>query len=326
MGEILFPAWDPVIVQLGPLQIRWYSMGYVVGFLVGHYIFTKLARSRFFPLPAEKVPDLIFWLVIGVMLGGRIGYCLFYKPDLLLSWRVIAVWEGGLSFHGGLLGVIAVGILWSRAQKISTWRLFDCFAMAITPGVFCVRIANFINGELYGRITDDSVPWAMRFPTDPIAMHKMGITEAAGIRDREGALRAAIENGTWAQVRDGGEVPLRHPSQLYEALGEGLIMGLILLAVYMATRKKPLGMGVYSGIFLLGYGVFRFIVEEYRQPDAQFRGPDDPLGTVLGPLTMGQVLCAGMIIAGAMIMWLRWKHRAPVPAADVEPTEEASGG
>lgn len=314
MGEILFPAWDPIIVQLGPLQIRWYSMGYVVGFLAALAILKRLARARLFPCAPEKVPDLIFWLILGVMLGGRIGYCLFYKPELFLSWHVIAVWEGGLSFHGGLLGTILAAILWARHEKVAPLRVLDCLALATTPGILAVRLANFVNGELYGRVTDESVPWAMRFPTDPVALEQMGIAAGSGIRDRDAALRELIDNGTWDRVRERGDVPLRHPSQLYEALGEGLLVGLVLLVVYLATRKRHLGVGVYSGIFMLGYGASRFVVEYFRQPDAQFRDADDPLGTVLGSFTMGQVLCSAMIAYGLVAILLCWNRREESPA------------
>ena len=307
MGEILFPAWDPVILQLGPLQLRWYSAMYVVGFLIGHWVLTRMARARFFPCPAEKVPDLIFWLVFGVMLGGRLGYCLFYKPELLASWRLIAVWEGGLSFHGGLLGVIAAALFWSRRQRVSPWRTLDCLAIAVTPGVLAVRIANFINGELYGRVTDESVPWAMRFPTDPKAMELLGIDPGLGIREREDAMRHLLESHRWEEVR--ASVPLRHPSQLYEAFGEGLLMGAVLFALYFATRRRPLGSGVYGGVFALGYGIVRFVIENFRQPDAQFQSAEHPIGTVLGPFTMGQVLCTGMILYGLGAIWFRRGRR-----------------
>jgi len=307
MAEIPFPAWDPVLLHLGPLQLRWYAVGYLFGFIAGMSILQRLARARVFPIAPEKVPDLLFWLILGVMFGGRIGYCLFYKPELFLTWRVIAVWEGGLSFHGGLLGVVVASILWSWSQRLSAWRVLDCMALATTPGVFAVRIANFINGELYGRVTDETVPWAMRFPSDPIALNKLGIIGGMGIRDRDAALREAIESGAWERIRD--QVPLRHPSQLYEALGEGLLLGLVLLVVYLATRRKPLGSGVYGGIFALGYGGVRFVVEYFRQPDAQFRDAEDPLGTVIGSFTMGQVLCAAMIAYGLAVILFRWKRR-----------------
>ena len=316
MGEWFFPAWDPVLLQIGFLQLRWYSLMYVVGFVVGHWILTRLAKSGFFPVPAEKVSDLVFALILGVMLGGRIGYCVFYRPELIASWRLIAVWEGGLSFHGGLLGVVVTAIVWSRRQRISTWRLLDCLALAVTPGILAVRLANFVNGELYGRTTDASVPCAMRFPTDPVALQRLGIPAGAGIRERETAIMAAIEDGTWAEIRD--TVPLRHPSQLYEALGEGVILGLVMLVCYRVSRHRPWGRGVYGGIFALGYGAVRFVIEYFRQPDAQFRDPDDPLGTVLGPLTMGQVLCAAMILFGVgLIMWA-WNRRDPVAQEAVD--------
>lgn len=306
MAEILFPAWDPVLLAVGPIQIRWYALMYIVGFIVGHSMLTRFARARVFPGTEEKVPDLVFWLVLGVMFGGRIGYCLFYKPELLLSWKIIAIWEGGLSFHGGLLGVVLASILWSRKQSVSPWRTLDCIAIAVTPGILFVRIANFINGELYGRITDESVPWAMRFPSDPKALQLMQVN-AGGIRDRDAALREMISDGRWEAIRD--QVPLRHPSQIYEALGEGLLVGLILVAVYFATRRNPLGSGVYGGIFAMGYGMVRFGVEYFRQPDSQFTGPDDPLGTVLGPFTMGQVLCMAMIAYGVGVIAFRRRIR-----------------
>ncbi len=319
MAEIAFPLIDPVIVQLGPLQIRWYSMMYVVGFVAGYHILKRLGRARFFPLPVERAADLIFWLVIGVMLGGRIGYCAFYRPELLASWRAIAVWEGGLSFHGGLLGVAATALLFARRHRISAWRLLDCLALAITPGIFAVRCANFVNGELYGRVADASVPWAVRFPSDPVALGLLGVDAGAGIREREAALRRAFDSGQWEAIRQ--QVPLRHPSQLYEALGEGVVVGLVLLAAYLLTRRRPLGSGVYGGLFALGYGAVRFALERYREPDEQFRGPGDPVGTVALGLTMGQVLCAAMIAYGAVAMALRWRRREglredqPAPAA-----------
>ncbi len=302
MGEILFPCWSPVLLELGPLQIRWYSLGYIIGFVVAHWILVRLARARLFPLPAVRAGDLVFWLVLGVMLGGRIGYCLFYRPELLASWRVIAVWEGGLSFHGGLLGVILATLLFARRHRVPALRLLDCLALAVTPGIFAVRCANFINGELYGRVTDASVPWAMRFPTDPVASRLLGIG-GEGMRDREAQLRAAIDNGQWAEVMD--QVPLRHPSQLYEALGEGLLLGLVLLGVYLWTKRKPLGIGMYGALFMFGYGLFRFLIEDYRQPDEQFRDADDPLGTVWLGLTMGQVLCLSMMLVGVVIVAVR---------------------
>lgn len=307
MAELPFPAWDPVLIEIGSLQIRWYGLMYVVGFIAGQTILVRLARARFFPLPEQRVGDLIFWLLFGVLLGGRLGYCLFYHPEYFGDpGRLIAVWEGGLSFHGGLLGVILVCFLFARRHRVPAWRLADSLALATTPGILAVRCANFINGELYGRITDASVPWAMRFPTDPAALAALGVAEGGPMRDREHKILDAIASGRWQEVSD--NVPLRHPSQLYEALGEGLILGLVLWLTYRATRARPLGRGVYAGLFLLGYGVVRFVIEFFREPDAH-------LGFVMGPFSRGQQLCFLMILAGALIMVLCWRRREPLPAA-----------
>ena len=168
MGEIKFPNWDPVLLDLpGPFDIRWYGLMYVAAFLFCNHILRRLARSRFFPVPEEKVGDLIFLLIFGVILGGRIGFILFYRPEYLGSWEALRIWEGGLSFHGGLIGV-AIAVIWfARRNKVPILRVGDCVALCTTPGILCVRLANFVNSELYGRVvTDpDSVPWAMRFPT-----------------------------------------------------------------------------------------------------------------------------------------------------------------
>lgn len=304
MGEIAFPNWDPVIFSLGPLAIRWYGAMYVVAFFVAQYVLTRLARARFLPLAPERVPDLIIWLVIGVLLGGRIGYCLFYQPELMTSWRMIAVWEGGLSFHGGLLGAFAMALVFSRRQGVSTWRLCDALVLAVTPGIFFVRIANFINGELYGRVTDESVAWAMRFPTDPKALSLMGVHGHLPANELAGKLKEAIDGGKWDEIK--AQVDLRHPSQIYEAVGEGLLVGCLLYLFYRMTRDRGVGKGVFGGLFLIGYGVVRFLIEFYRQPDSQFEDKPGELGTVLGPFSMGQVLCMAMILCGGLLIW--WKH------------------
>lgn len=305
IGEVAFPAWDPVLLRLGPLQIRWYGLMYVVGFLVGQWILVRLARARFFPLPEKRAGDLIFWLLFGVLLGGRLGYVAFYHPEYVRDpLQLIAIWEGGLSFHGGLIGVFLVMLLFARKHRVSPWRVSDCLALAVTPGIFAVRLSNFINGELYGRTTDASVPWAMRFPTEPRALELMGIPETT-MRERELQMLAAIASGKWDTVK--AQVPLRHPSQLYEALGEGVILGLLLLAVYLATRARPLGRGVFGGLFLLGYGAVRFVVEFFREPDAH-------LGFVMGPFSRGQQLCFLMIVAGGALIAYGWRRREPLPA------------
>ena len=303
MGEILFPAFDPVLLDLpGPLDIRWYGLMYVVAFFAGQLILARLCRRGFLPMTEAQVGDLIFWLVLGVLLGGRTGYALFYEQHLLHPLEFVQVWKGGLSFHGGLLGVMLTIVLFSRRFRVGGWRLSDALALAVTPGIFAVRIANFVNGELFGRVTDASVPWAMRFPTDETAMRLLRTTHL-DIRSRELKTLEALRDGSWQQIKE--QVPLRHPSQIYEALGEGLLVGACLWFLYRATRHSPLGRGVYGGLFLGAYGVVRFGLEFFRQPDKQFVTAENPLGTVLGPLSMGQVLCVAMVAIGVAIAWLR---------------------
>lgn len=301
MAEILFPGWDPVLLDLGFLQLRWYGLMYVVGFLAGQTILVRLVRARFLPLTERQVGDLIFWLVLGVVLGGRLGYATFYRPELWLDpLALVRIWDGGLSFHGGLIGVCTVFALYARHVRMPVLRLGDGLALAVTPGIFAVRIANFLNGELYGRVTDASVPWAIRFPTDPKALAVLKLSEGMPMRERELAVLRAYEDGTWEHVR--GAVPLRHPSQLYEAITEGLLLGLLLWIVWRATRARPFAPGFYGGLFLAGYGTGRFVVEWFRQPDAQFATAENPLGTVFLGLSMGQMLCLGMIVAGLVLL------------------------
>ena len=314
MGEIPFPGWDPVFLHLfGPIDLRYYGLMYVVAFVVGNLMLGRLARARFLPLAPEKVGDLIFYLILGVIIGGRVGYCLFYKPHLLFTIEVIQLWEGGLSFHGGFLGVVVALIIYGLRHGLSNWRLADSLALATCPGIFAVRCANFINGELYGRVIPeadaDSVPWAMRFPTDPAAQQVLQISGASK-REQELELLRKLEDGTWDQVKD--QVPLRHPSQMYEAIAEGLLLGLILWVAYRLTRTKPLGNGGYAGIFVAGYGLMRFFIEYYRQPDDHFAKAPGGLGTVFMGLSMGQVLCSVMIVAGAAVILWRWKYREPI--------------
>jgi phosphatidylglycerol:prolipoprotein diacylglycerol transferase len=308
MGEVLFPAFDPVLLDLpGPFDIRWYGLMYVVAFIAGQTILTRLCRSGFLPMPEQRVGDLILWLVVGVLVGGRLGHAIFYERQNLDPRHFIEVWKGGLSFHGGLVGVVVTVALFARKAKLPGWRLGDAMALAVTPGIFAVRCANFINGELFGRVTTASVPWAMRFPTDSRAAAVLGTT-GLEIRERELKTLQAMHDGTWQRVMH--DVPLRHPSQIYEALGEGLLMGLVMLLLYRATRARRLSAGVYGGIFLAGYGVVRFGLEFFREPDPQ-------LGYVLGPFTRGQQLCFAMIVVGLGIVLLRrGKGPGPQPGAD----------
>lgn len=311
--EIRYPWIDPVALDLpGGIDIRWYGLGYLFAFGIGYLILRRLAERRFLRLDPDAVGDLIFALVIGTILGGRLGYILFYDFANFAAnpARIIRIWEGGLSFHGGLAGVLIAAWWFTRKHRISFLHLGDGLALAVPFGIFAVRVANFINGELFGRVASPEVDWAMRFPTDPVALRLLG-AEGLPMRARELLIERAYETGLWASVRD--QVPLRHPSQLYEAALEGILLAAILWAVFAWARRRRIRFaeGTYGGIFLVGYGLFRSFAELFRQPDPQFRGPEDPIGTVLGPLTMGQTLSLVMILVGVLLLVRAWVRRSP---------------
>ncbi len=254
---IAYPNLDPIAFQIGPLAARWYGIMYAVGFSLAWLLGRRRAARPGSGWKPEQVDDLITWLVLGVILGGRIGYVLFYDLSHYLEnpADMAAIWRGGMSFHGGVAGVVAVCWLYGRRIGKNLLQVGDFIAPLVPPGLFFGRLGNFINGELWGRVAD--VPWAMVFPT-------------------------------------GGPLP-RHPSQLYEAALEGLLLFAILW-LYSASPRRP---GAVGGLFLLGYGGFRFLVEFFRQPDAQ-------LGFVaLGWMSMGQVLCLPMMALGLFLMLRR---------------------
>jgi phosphatidylglycerol---prolipoprotein diacylglyceryl transferase len=321
--EIPYHFIDPVAIPLpGPVDVRWYGLGYVFAFTVGYYVLRYLSREGFLRLDYDAISDLVFVAILGTILGARIGYIVFYDFDSFLAnpARIIRLWEGGLSFHGGLAGVVLASAWFVRKHSIGLVHLLDSLALAVPFGIFAVRVANFINGELYGRVTTEAVPWAVRFPTDPTALQLLGIDRVFGIRERELAILQANASSAWAAVQD--QVPLRHPSQLYEAFSEGLLLALILWTIYFVARRSGarLPTGLLGGVFLVGYGVFRSFVELFRQPDAQFRGPDDPLGTVLGPLTMGQTLSLIVIGSGVFLLVRAWQDRRAPPAPTPPPS------
>ena len=308
IAEIPFPAWDPVALHLGPLNVRWYGLGYLGGFLAAGWLLDKLSRDGFIPLPKHSVSDLIGWLVAGVLVGGRLGYAVFYDQRLLAHpAELVRVWEGGLSFHGGLLGVIAASAWFATRKGISWRRLVDALVMCAPVGIFFVRCANFVNAELYGRIAGTSVPWAMRFPTDPIARALAPDLARGGSLHWHEAFVRLEASGGWAEIAR--SVPLRHPSQLYEAIVEGLLILLLLWATYR-RRGAALRPGTYAALFLALYGGFRFLLEFTRQPDLQ-------LGFVLGPLSMGQLLSIAVVL-GALPL-LMWPRPVP-PDTPAEPT------
>lgn len=290
-----YPNIDPIAFHLGPLPIRWYSLGYIVGIGLGWFYLVRLLKNARLwsagakaPLSRAQLDDVVFWVAIGVIAGGRIGYLLFYEPHLLIEpWAslganmapgpvktlfgwipvppALMLWRGGMSFHGGLIGVALAGILYCRRQKLDPFAVGDLFAAAAPIGIFLVRIANFINGELYGRPWNG--PWSMVFPADPLALP-------------------------------------RHPSQLYEAALEGLALFAVLrIATHVFhALKRP---GAVMGVFLAGYALARIAVENFREPDVQM--PDFPLG-----LTMGMILSLPMLAAG---LWLVWRARTKAAPA-----------
>ena len=315
LAEIVFPGWDPVAIQLGPFAVRWYGLGYLAGFLIAGWLLDRLSRDRFLPLTTAAVSDLIGWLVVGVIAGGRLGYALFYDHSMLVHpLEIVQLWTGGLSFHGGLVGVIVASALFARRHGIAWRRLADALALAGTFGIFLVRCANFVNGELYGRVAPAGLPWAMRFPTDPAAAAASPALAAAGAFRWHDVYRDLRASGAWDRIAP--QVPLRHPSQLYEALLEGLLLAAVLWALYRWRVRPHVGgvqgseeglarPGALAGVFLFGYATARFLLEFTRQPDAQFANPSNPLGTVLGPLSMGQVLSLALVAGGALLVWWR---------------------
>ncbi len=283
-AAIPFPDIRPEIftLHLGglSLSLRWYALAYIAGLVLGWRIVVMLMRrpnlwpGNVAPMAPARAEDLLTAMVIGVILGGRLGSVLFYNPGYYLEnpLEALKIWEGGMSFHGGFLGVVAAAWWFARQNAIAPLSLGDALALATPPGLFFGRIANFINAELWGRPTD--LPWGVIFPGE-------AAQDCAGIA------------GLCA----------RHPSQLYEAGMEGLILGLILLIAALAgVLKRP---GRATGLFLAGYGIARFIVEFFRQADAQFITPENPAGNVLqlgaGGLSMGQLLSLPMIALG---IWL----------------------
>lgn len=357
-----FPAWDPVLLGIPglPIDIRWYGMMYVVGFLCAQWIFVRLARAGFFPVPPERAPDLIFYCVFGVMLGGRVGYALFYDQSLLNPLEFVQVWKGGLAFHGGLGGVVVAVWLFCRRFQLGWARTADTAALGVCPGILAVRFANFINGELYGRETTPETFGAMQFPTDQVAMARMEI-QGLPMRDRELCIQVAFGRKEFADIQDqlsqvdrygrpipwdrieprldwdavsGATranqdgvmehiVPFRHPSQLYEGLCEGLLVGIGLWIIYRLTRRRPMRPGRYAAIFLLGYAIARFSLEYVRKPDSQFfDGGND--GTVLWGMTMGQTLTLAMVIGALLILCWPSKASGAAPSGDGSPPASAA--
>jgi phosphatidylglycerol:prolipoprotein diacylglycerol transferase len=274
---LTYPNLNPVALKLGPLSIRWYGLAYITGLILGWRYTVWLARQKRFNGPdsrptANDLDDFLFWAMAGVLIGGRLGIVLFYKPHEYFAspLSILRVWEGGMSFHGGMLGVVTALIWFTRRRKIPLFDVGDLVACATPIGLFFGRLANFVNGELWGRITDS--PIGMVFPSE-----------------------------------EAGPLP-RHPSQLYEAASEGLILFILLavLAQRPAIRRRR---GMLTGLFLAGYAVARSTCELFREPDSY-------LGFIVGGISMGQILSFPMLLAGlAMIVYALNRPMRPVPPA-----------
>jgi len=253
---IPFPMINPVAVQIGPIAIHWYALAYIAGIFGGWKYAAHIIRRHNIAITKDQLDDALFWAAMGIIFGGRLGYVLFYKPDYYWQhpMEILQLWNGGMSFHGGFLGVVIALIAFCRYHRLSFWKMIDVAACVTPIGLLLGRLANFINGELYGRVTD--VSWAMVFPR-------------------------------------GGDLP-RHPSQLYEAFGEGVVMFAVfyILQKHTAMLKHP---SMAAGLFLWMYGTIRFLVEFAREPD-------DFLGLLQFGLSMGQWLCVPMILGGMFVM------------------------
>jgi phosphatidylglycerol---prolipoprotein diacylglyceryl transferase len=257
---LMHPQFDPVAFSLGPLQVHWYGLTYLVAFVL--FLWTARLRLKQQAVAAQgwsarDVEDLLFFGILGVILGGRLGYALFYKPDVYLAQplEILKVWQGGMSFHGGLLGVVVAMALFARARGRPFLQVTDLIAPCVPLGLASGRIGNFINGELWGRVTDATMPWVMVFPQSGVMLP-------------------------------------RHPSQLYQFLLEGL---LLFAGLWMYARQ-PRRLGQISGLFLIGYGVLRFVAEFFREPDAF-------LGLLALNMSMGQWLCVPMVLVGVALWW-----------------------
>jgi phosphatidylglycerol:prolipoprotein diacylglycerol transferase len=269
-----FPKINPVAVSIGPFDIRWYALAYISGIVIGWIYARALIRSEKLwggpaPIAPVQLDDLILWVTLGLILGGRTGYVLFYNLPFFISnpAAILKLWEGGMSFHGGFLGCVAAVMLFALKNNISILSLGDITTAVAPIGIFLGRIANFIKGELWGREADASVPWRMIFPDDPLQL-------------------------------------FRHPSQLYEAALEGILLFAVLaVMVRMGALRRP---GLILGSFIAVYAFGRIASEFFREPDPQ-------LGFLWGGLTMGMLLSVPMIIVGAILIARAWRGGARAP-------------
>jgi phosphatidylglycerol:prolipoprotein diacylglycerol transferase len=266
MLQLQFPNIDPVFLHLGPVQLRWYGLMYMISFIVGYFMLKRLAKKKKkLAVTTDDLYDLLFFLILGVMIGGRLGYVLFYDFGSYIQRpiEILYIWQGGMSFHGGFVGVILAVLLLCKRRGWNFWEISDLVCAVAPIGLGLVRLGNFINGELYGRPT--TLPWGMIFPA-------------------------------------GGDV-VRHPSQIYEALLEGLVLFLIVQWLY----RKDLYPGTVTWALIGFYGLFRFLVEFVREPDAHIQFD-------LGPFTRGQLLTFPMLVIGLAMMAIYARRYPPEKA------------
>ncbi|MBT0958173.1 prolipoprotein diacylglyceryl transferase [Alphaproteobacteria bacterium KMM 3653] len=305
-----FPQIDPRIFHFNAfgieIALRWYALAYIAGILLGWRLAVRLVKSSGLwpggkaPFTPPQLEDFLTWVILGVVLGGRLGFVLFYKPGYYLEnpGEILKVWEGGMAFHGGLIGVVLAAWIYTARHAIPRLSAADMMAVVVPPALMFGRLANFINAELYGRASD--APWAMKFPT----------------LCQSPALQGCSQPGQWFFY---GDEIARHPSQLYQAGLEGALLASVLL--YLAWRTKALQKpGMLAGVFFAGYGMARIVVEYFRQPDAQFVSPGNPIGFVIGEgavgVTMGQILSLPMVALGlGLILWARRRAAAQKAAA-----------
>lgn len=261
MIGLSYPEISPIALSIGPLAIRWYSLAYLTGILSAWFLVLRNNKKYNLGYSKLNIEDLAFYITLGIIIGGRLGYALFYggAQMWLKPWHLLELWKGGMSFHGGIAGVIVAAWLYARKFKFKFLAITDLVALYAPIGMFLGRLANFVNDELWGRVT--TVSWAVRFPS-------------------------------------GGYLP-RHPSQLYEAFFEGIIL-FILLNFLWRYQKVRQTSGIISALFVLMYGIFRILMEQFREPDAQ-------LGFLFGSVTMGQLLSAPLILVGGTVLWLKLK-------------------
>ncbi len=256
MLAITFPQINPIVFSIGFIDIRWYSLAYIAGILLGYYLFIQLIKKTEYKISQQAIDDIIIYFVLGIILGGRIGFVIFYDLEFYLHTplNILKVWEGGMSFHGAMIGLIFAMYLLCKKHNLNLLSLFDLLCCVIPPGIFFGRIANFINGELYGRVTE--MPFGVIFPN-------------AGIFPR-------------------------HPSQIYEAIGEGLILFILMQGLFHLTNLRNKS-GALAGVFLISYSLIRMSIENFREPDFQ-------IGYILGSITLGQLLSIPMLIIGLFLL------------------------